>query len=75
MMVQRPLDLSRLEVMDDAIAEVLRKKTVTQRVEMIFAANRTMRLRLEGHFRTHHPEWDEARLKQEIARRMSRGSE
>jgi hypothetical protein len=73
-MPQHTPDLSRLEVLDDVMVEILRSKTPAQRIEMIFAANRTMRLRLEGHFRTHHPEWDEARLKQEIARRMSSGT-
>jgi hypothetical protein len=41
---------------------------------MIFAANRTMRLRLEGHLRSRHPDWDDPAIFQEIARRMSGGS-
>ncbi len=63
-----------IEVLDDAVVEVLRGKTPTERVAMIFAANRTMRLRLEGHFRTRHPDWDSQTVMQEIARRMSRGA-
>jgi hypothetical protein len=47
-----------VELLDEAIVEVLRRKTVVERVGMIFAANRTMRLRLEGHLRTLHPDWD-----------------
>jgi hypothetical protein len=39
----------RIELLDEAIVQVLRGKTPTERVAMIFAANRTMRLRLEGH--------------------------
>lgn len=74
-MVHHPLDLSRLEIMDDAMVQILRNKTVTQRVEMIFAANRTMRLRIEGHLRTCHPEWTDERIRQEIAWRMSLGTE
>jgi hypothetical protein len=64
-----------IELLDKAIVEVLRRKTPTERVAMIFAANRTMRLRLEGHFRTRHPDWDSQTVMQEIARRMSRGAE
>ena len=63
-----------IELLDDAVVEVLRRKTPTERVAMIFAANRTMRLRLEGHLRTRHPDWDSQAVMQEIARRMSRGA-
>ena len=63
-----------VELLDEAIVEVLRRKTPVERVAMIFAANRTMRLRLEGHFRSCHPDWDDQAVMQEIARRMSRGA-
>lgn len=63
-----------IELLDQAVVEVLRRKTPTERVAMIFAANRTMRLRLEGHLRTRHPDWDSQAVMQEIARRMSRGA-
>ena len=63
-----------IELLDEAIVKVLRRKTPTERVAMIFAANRTMRLRLEGHLRTRHPDWDSQTVMQEIARRMSRGA-
>jgi hypothetical protein len=66
-------DRPRIEVLDAAIVEVLRRKTTTERVAMIFAANRTMRLRLEGHLRTRHPDWDDQAVMQEIARRMCAG--
>lgn len=41
---------------------------------MVFAANRTMRLRLEGHLRSRYPDWDTQTVMHEIARRMSRGT-
>ena len=68
------LDAGQIEVVDDAVAEVLRRKTPAQRVAMIFAANRTMRLIIEGSLRTFHPNWDEAQIKREVARRMSGGA-
>lgn len=64
----------RIELLDAALVEVLRGKTPVERVAMIFAANRTMRLRLEGHLRSRHPEWDDQTVLQEIARRMSRAT-
>ncbi len=63
-----------VELLDPAIVQVLRRKTPTERVAMVFAANRTMRLRLEGHLRSRHPDWDDQAVMQEIARRMSRGA-
>ena len=64
----------RIELLDPAVVEVLRRKTPMERLAMVFAANRTMRLRIEGHLRSCHPEWDDQTLMQEIARRMCRGT-
>ena len=60
-----------VELLDEAMVAVLRRKTPAQRLAMAFAANRTMRLRLEGHLRTRHPHWDTSAVMREIARRMS----
>jgi hypothetical protein len=73
--MQYRLDDGQIEVVDDAIAEILRRKTPAERVAMVFAANRTMRLLIEGHLRTYHPDWDEARVRAEIARRMILGTD
>jgi len=63
-----------VEVLDPRVVEILRRKTPAERVAMIFEANRTMRLRLEGHLRSRHPDWDDAAITREIARRMCRGA-
>jgi len=68
------LDDGQIEVLDDAVADVLRRKSLSERVAMVFAANRTMRLLIEGHLATHHPDWDAARIRAEVARRMSLGT-
>lgn len=68
------LDEGQIEVVDDAVAELLRRKTPAERVEMIFAANRTMRLLIEGGLRTRHSDWDGAHISAEVARRMLRGA-
>ncbi len=41
-MIKWRLDAGQIEVVDDAVAEVLRRHTLTQRVAMVLAANRTM---------------------------------
>lgn len=68
------LDKGQIEVVDDALAEVLRRKTPAERVAMVSSANRTMRLLIEGHLRTRYPDWDDARIAREVARRMTRGT-
>ena len=70
----RQIQLSRIELLDDAIVEILRRKTPLERVAMIFAANRTVRLRLEAHLRSSHPDWTDQAVAQEIARRMNLGT-
>ncbi len=68
------LDDGQIEVVDDAVADVLRGKSLSERVAMVFAANRTMRLLIEGHLLTRHPDWDAMRIRAEVARRMSLGT-
>ena len=65
---------ARIEILDKEEVRVLRDKTPAERAAMMFAANRTMRLRLEGHLRSRHPDWDDRAIAQEIARRMSGGA-
>ncbi|MGH7139374.1 MAG: hypothetical protein ACREHD_26820 [Pirellulales bacterium] len=72
--MKRPIDPSRIEMLDPAIVEILKSKTPAERMAMVFAANRTMRLRLEGHLRTHHPTWSDEQIQGEIAKRMLGGT-
>jgi hypothetical protein len=71
----RSTDAARIELLDPAMVAVLRGKTPAERLAIAFAANRTMRLRLEGHLRTRHPDWSDQAIQREIARRMSLGTE
>lgn len=73
-MMKWRLDPGQIEVVDDVMATVLRDKTLTERVEMVLAANRTMRLLIEGAIRTEHRDWPAARIAAEVSRRMSRGA-
>jgi len=69
------LDDGQIEVVDDALAEVLRQKTPAERVAMIFDANRTMRQVLAGGLRTRHSDWPDERVLAEVARRMLGGTD
>lgn len=68
-MGQRPVP-KRIEVVDPEIAAILKEKTIAERVEMIFAANRTMRLLIAGRLKTDHPDWSEVQIQAEVSRRM-----
>jgi hypothetical protein len=72
--MNRRLDEGQIEVVDDAMAEVLRQKTPAERVRMISDANRLMRTVICGYLRTRHPDWDDGHIAEEVIRRMSCGT-
>lgn len=68
------LDPRQIEVMDDAMADVYRKKTIGERLrianQMYLFACRMIRTQVAAA----HPEWTEAQVTRETARRISNGS-
>jgi hypothetical protein len=70
----RQVDQRRIEVVDEHVAELLRRKTPAERVKMISDAHRTMRLLIEGGLRTRHPDWGDEEILAEVQRRMMRGA-
>jgi hypothetical protein len=72
--MRRVIDPRRIEVVDDDVVRCLRDKTPAERIAIGFAANRTVRLVIEGALRSDHPDWNDARVKAEVARRMLNGT-
>ena len=68
------IDVRRIEVLDDAMAEVLRRKTPAERLAIGFGLWRSARKLLRGQLASLHPEWDGERLAREVARRLSHGA-
>lgn len=68
------LDDGQIEVVDDAVADVLRRKTPAERIAMALACNRTARLIIEGRLRSQHPDWPGDRVEAGVARRMAGGT-
>lgn len=68
------LDPGQIEVLDDAMAEVLRRKTPAERIRIGFALWTSARNMLLAHLRTSHPDWSRERLEKEVARRLSHGA-
>ena len=69
------LDRGQIEVLDEALADVLRHKTPAEKIEMIAAAQRTARHLLAAGLRQRHPEWDDQQVEAEVARRLTRGAD
>ena len=68
------LDWRRIEVMDEAIAEVLRRKTPAERIAIGFGLWRSAQRMLHAELTSLHPEWDAQRIAHEVARRLSHGA-
>lgn len=68
------LDPGQIEVLDDAMAEVLRRKEPWERLAIGFALWRDSRRMLDHHLRTTHPDWTDEQVTREVARRMSHGT-
>ncbi|MGQ0695062.1 MAG: hypothetical protein ACT4OL_05730 [Nitrospiraceae bacterium] len=67
-------DARRIEVIDDTMAEVLRRKTPAERLAIGFGLWRSARTLLRGQLASLHPEWDARQVDREVARRLSHGA-
>ena len=67
------LDPGQIEVVDDAMAEILRRKTPAERIRIGFGLWTSARNMLMTHLKTIHPEWNNDRIEKEVARRLSMG--
>jgi hypothetical protein len=67
-------DPRRIEVLDDVMAEVLRRKTPAERLAIGFGLWRSARTLLRGQLTSLHPGWTAAQLDREVARRLSHGA-
>jgi hypothetical protein len=68
-----PIDPSRIEVVDDAMAEVLRQKTPEERLAIAHGMWRHARDIIRAMLRQEHSEWTEEQVQKETARRLSHG--
>lgn len=68
------LDRGQIEVVDDAVADILRQKTPGERIRMGFKLWTSARNMLRVHLRRTHPEWSAELIEKEVVRRLSRGT-
>ncbi len=68
------LESRRIECVEDAMVEIYKKKTPSERLHIAFGLWRSAKTILFNHLRSLHPEWDEKCLQREVARRISHGA-
>jgi hypothetical protein len=71
-MNNQPISFSHIEVIDDATAEMLRRKTPAEKIAIVCDANDTLRILVAGGIRWQHPGWTQTQVQEEVARRMTR---
>jgi hypothetical protein len=68
------LDLRRIEVVDDVMAEILRRKTPAERIAIGFSLWASAQRMLTVLLTKSHPDWELGRVQSEVARRLSHGT-
>lgn len=64
----------RFEIIDDVLADILRRKTDAQRLRSVDAFWNSARAILKAVIRTEHPEWNLDQVNVEVARRIGQGA-
>ncbi|MBI2480575.1 MAG: DUF559 domain-containing protein [Planctomycetia bacterium] len=64
----------QFEIIDDQMAEILRRKTDVQRLRSVDGFWRSARAILRAAIVTEHPDWDRTRVNVEISKRISNGA-
>jgi len=62
-----------INIMDDAMADILRQKTPLERLRIAGRMWKSARVMLRGSIRTFHPDWTEGQANRELIRRISHG--
>ncbi len=70
----RRIDPRNIEVVDDDMAEVFRAMTGAQRLKIANDMFESARRMIASHLASEHPDWDEQRIQEETARRLSHGA-
>jgi Rv0078B-related antitoxin len=63
-----------IEMVDDAMAAILRQKTDAERLAIGFGMWEFARRLIEANVRADHPEWPNDEVRRQVARRMSHGA-
>ncbi len=73
--VMVPTRANTVEVIDDDMAVVMRRKTGAQRLAIVDALYRAAWAMIEGNVRQVHPTWDDVRVRAAVAERIAGGAD
>jgi len=68
------LDRGQIEVIDDRMAEVLRRKSPEERLQIAFGMWESAHEMIRSFLTSEHPDWSDKELDREVARRLLRGA-
>ncbi len=68
------LDSGQIEVVDEAVAVILRQKTPAERIALTCAAHRTARAILTVRIQAQRADWSDEQVQREVARRLTCGA-
>ena len=68
------INKGNIEVIDDRMATIFREKTPLQRLAIAFGMWSSARKYLINYLKTEHPDWGDAVIQKEVARRLSHGA-
>lgn len=68
------LDRGQIEVVDDAMADLLRRKTPAERIKIGFSIWTSAHKMLTVHIKKTHPDWDQEKVERVVAERFQHGS-
>lgn len=63
-----------IEIIDDRMVEIFKQKSPLERLQIAFGLWDSARSQLFHYLRSLHPDWDENKIRQETAKRMSHGT-
>jgi len=63
-----------IEVVNDQMAEIFRRKSPAAKIAMIAASHRTARMLAAAGLRDHYPQWSDQKIHAEAVKRVSGGT-
>ena len=65
------LDKGQIEMVDDKVAEILKRKTGQERLKMVWDSCTYFHERLRAYLKNIHPEWTDNEIQKEMIRRIT----
>lgn len=68
------LDDGQIEVVDQAVADMMRRKSPAEKIALVGAAHRMAKRLMAGGIRRNHADWTEEQIQAEVCRRLLHGT-